>query len=236
LKPYEIDLAYIHNQAFGDLARAASEEVLHQLKKRQIENASVIDLGCGSGILAKILTQAGHDVLGIDISSAMLKIAKANAPIAIFKRTSLFRAALHRCDVVVSVGECINYLFDQHNLENVEKLFKRIFTSLNQEGFFLLDFATPRCSEGKVFTQAKDWTVLVDKKINGETLTRAITIFRRDGTNFRRTQETHQVHLYEPETIKKLLTKTGFRVRKIRGYANQQFAKGVVGFLGLRRQ
>src|SRR5262249_16291619 len=115
-----------------------------------------------------------------------------------------------------------------------EDLFKRIYASLNRGGFFLFDFATPRCPTGKLFTQANDWTVLVDKKIEGDVLTRAITIYRRHGNHFRRTEETHSVQLYAPETIKRLLTKAGFRAKRIRGYGNKPFTKGVAGFLAVK--
>ena len=35
----------------------------------------MIDLGCGSGILSRLVSEAGYDVLGLDISEAMVKLA-----------------------------------------------------------------------------------------------------------------------------------------------------------------
>ncbi len=40
----------------------------------------IIDIGCGSGRDAKILSSMGADVLGIDFCSNIIDIAKINAP------------------------------------------------------------------------------------------------------------------------------------------------------------
>jgi len=44
--------------------------------------ARVLDLGCGTGSLAVLLAQAGHEVTGIDTSAQMLALARAKAAAA----------------------------------------------------------------------------------------------------------------------------------------------------------
>lgn len=41
--------------------------------------AAIVDLGCGTGSLAVLLAQAGHDVRGVDLSPRMVAAAKAKA-------------------------------------------------------------------------------------------------------------------------------------------------------------
>ena len=41
--------------------------------------ARILDLGCGTGSLAVLLAQAGHEVAGIDTSEEMLALARAKA-------------------------------------------------------------------------------------------------------------------------------------------------------------
>jgi 2-polyprenyl-3-methyl-5-hydroxy-6-metoxy-1,4-benzoquinol methylase len=41
--------------------------------------ASVVDLGCGTGSLAVLLAQAGHQVSGVDLSSRMIATAEGKA-------------------------------------------------------------------------------------------------------------------------------------------------------------
>jgi SAM-dependent methyltransferase len=40
---------------------------------------TVVDLGCGTGSLAVLLAEAGHDVCGIDLSTRMLDVARKKA-------------------------------------------------------------------------------------------------------------------------------------------------------------
>jgi ubiquinone/menaquinone biosynthesis C-methylase UbiE len=43
------------------------------------DNATILDAGCGAGVpSAKLLVQAGFEVIGVDFSANMLKIAKKN--------------------------------------------------------------------------------------------------------------------------------------------------------------
>src|SRR4051794_25093950 len=72
---YREDLAYIHDAGFGGIATSAAPVLRDALRRRGIVSGLVIDLGCGSGILSEAMSAAGHDVLGIDISGAMLALA-----------------------------------------------------------------------------------------------------------------------------------------------------------------
>ena len=51
------------------------------------EKARILDLGCGTGIpIAKLLSDKGFSLLGIDRSEKLLKVAQENVPNAIFQR------------------------------------------------------------------------------------------------------------------------------------------------------
>jgi 2-polyprenyl-3-methyl-5-hydroxy-6-metoxy-1,4-benzoquinol methylase len=57
--------------------------------------ARVLDVGCGTGLpTARQLTDAGHLVLGIDLSSGMLELARKNVPAASAEFRQLDVAAL----------------------------------------------------------------------------------------------------------------------------------------------
>jgi Methyltransferase domain len=68
-------LARIHHEAFGDLARGAAPAIVGHLRRAGLPRGLVVDLGCGSGILARHLVKSGYDVLGVDPSPEMLRIA-----------------------------------------------------------------------------------------------------------------------------------------------------------------
>lgn len=53
------------------------------------ENALVIDVGCGTGIVTKYIQSKGIRVSGIDLSSSMLEIARKNHPEIEFKQEDI---------------------------------------------------------------------------------------------------------------------------------------------------
>ncbi len=57
---------------------------------KQDAGRSGVDLGCGSGLWAKELTEARHRVLGTDISGSMIDIARRRVQEAEFQIGSLF--------------------------------------------------------------------------------------------------------------------------------------------------
>ena len=92
-------------KGFGDFAKNSAPSLLRVLRKTAITTGLVIDLGCGSGIWARELSRAGYDVLGIDISPAMIEIARKRAPQGEFRAESLLKAKLPECDAVTSLGD-----------------------------------------------------------------------------------------------------------------------------------
>ena len=89
---YTPDLAYIHDVGFRDYALKSAPGILAILKHHHLFTGLIVDLGCGSGLSAQVLHQAGYQVLGIDISEAMIAIAKTRAPMVEFRIESFFTA------------------------------------------------------------------------------------------------------------------------------------------------
>jgi len=146
---YREDLAYIHDVGFGHLAKNAAQVLLDALRWSSRDKGQVVDLCCGSGLLARELTAAGYEVLGIDISEALLDIAKERVPSAHFRQESIWKAQLPPCVAVAAIGECFNYLFDEYNTEQVLcELLHRIHEALEPGGLLLFDVAESRCVPG----------------------------------------------------------------------------------------
>jgi len=53
-----------------------SEYVISLLKEEKIKDGLVLDLGCGTGKMTRLLANAGYDMIGIDNSEDMLEIAR----------------------------------------------------------------------------------------------------------------------------------------------------------------
>jgi SAM-dependent methyltransferase len=233
---YKDDLAYIHDVGFGDFAKNAAPGLLEILRQNGIHKGLVVDLGCGSGIWVRELSRAGYDVLGIDISPAMIEIARKRVPSARFQTASLLRAKLPECDAVTSVGECLNYLFDQSNsVGQLRRLFHRVYAALKPGGVFIFDIAEPGRGEGprQTHREGKDWAVLVevDEDTRTNRLTRRIASFLKVGALYRRDEEVHRLQLYRRSEVAKELRDVGFRVRTVREYGHQRMIQGCVGFV-----
>jgi len=240
---YRDDLAYIHDAGFGGVALAAAPVLLYALRHQRILGGLVVDLGCGSGLLARAVSDAGFDVLGIDISEAMAALARKRVPHGQFRVESLLTAQLPPCVAVTAVGECLNYLFDEGNsLPALARLFRRAYHALAPGGLFLLDVAGPGRVPGpgprRIFAEGDDWAVLAvnEEDRRHEILTRRITSFRRVGDLYRRDQEVHRQRLLKRHELAGRLRKTGFRVRILAGYGPLRFGPGQYGLLARKPQ
>lgn len=233
---YAPDLAATHHESFGHFARAAAPVVVGELRSRGFRRGLVVDLGCGSGILAREMTDAGYDVLGVDISRDMVRLARRHAPKATFSVGSLLDVELPECAAVTAVGECFNYAFDSRaGLVQVGGLFRRINTALEPDGFLLFDVAgRGRGGPGgltEVFHDRDDWSLHFVARERGRTLTREMTLFRKVGKTYRRSDERHVLRLYEPAEISGRLRAAAFDVRRLYGYGDLRFPPGLSGFL-----
>ena len=234
-KAYKDDLAYIHDVGFGEFAKTATPSLLKMLRANGIDKGLVVDLGCGSGIWARELARAGYDVLGIDISPAMIEIARKRVPQATFRVGSLLRVKIPRCAAVTSLGECVNYLFDEtNNMSQLRRLFNRVHSALQPGGLFIFDIAQPGRGKGPAqkHRRGKDWAVLleVDEDYETNRLTRRIVSFRKQGDLYRRDEEVHRLQLYKGSDVAQALREAGFRVRSLRSYGEQKMIGGCVAF------
>lgn len=233
---YERDLAYIHDVGFGAFARDSAPGLLEMMKRAGIEAGRVVDLGCGSGIWARGLVDAGYDVTGIDISPAMIDLARKRIPQADFHVASCLRYKLPNCRAVTALGEVLNYQFDKRSdLTTLERLFQRVHAALEPGGLFIFDVAEPGRNKGpsQRFWETDDWTILVEYEHDEERkrLTRRIVSFRRSGKAYRRQQEIHRLQLYQRTEIAKSLRSVGFRVRRVREFGKFRFPSAWIGFV-----
>jgi cyclopropane fatty-acyl-phospholipid synthase-like methyltransferase len=96
---------YPHDKAFGvvrsgydrltelytkERARFGNWEEIEAFVSGLPEGAKVLDGGCGTGLpVARFLVQSGFDVVGIDISEAMVATAQKNVPGATFRQMNM---------------------------------------------------------------------------------------------------------------------------------------------------
>jgi len=237
---YAEDLAYIHSAGFSGFSRAASPAILELLHDAGIDTGLIVDLGCGAGALARVLSSTGYDVLGIDVSDSMLAIARRAAPRARFARGAASTARLPACDAVIAMGEVVSYAAPgRRRPPRMRRLFTRVARAVRSGGLFVFDLIvddSPPMTY-RTWHAGRDWAVLVDATERTSTVERRITTFRapRPGAAYVRRFEHHVVGVYARAEIVRDLRVAGFSVRCLDRYGAAVLPPRRVAFVARRK-
>jgi SAM-dependent methyltransferase len=209
---YKTDVAWIHHVGFGDFARSAGAEVLKILRRGAIRGGTLVDMGCGSGIFAAMAERAGFHVVGVDISPAMVALARRESTNSQFIQSSLDKFSVPPCDVVTALGEPFNYGAERR-LSDLRRLFVRIARGLRPGGMFLFDlilhegepmnYRSWRAGDGWTIL----WEVFEDRKRRN--LVRHNITFRTVQGRIRRGEERHTVQLFKRKEVEQALRAAG---------------------------
>lgn len=237
MNDYHDDLARIHHEGHSELARSAATAVVRHLRRAGIHRGLVVDLGYGSGILARHLLESGYDVLGVEPSRAMLQIAKRVAPTARFIQSRAEEVTLPRCVAVLATGEALTYLPARVNpIAHLRRHIHRVSAGLVSGGLFIFD----AIEEGnapmtyRTWRAAHDWAVLADvaEDRRRHVVCRRITTFARVNAAYRRAYTVHRVGVYDRKAVLRDLRARGFVARTLRSYGATPLAPRRVVFLG----
>ncbi len=237
---YGADLAHIHHVGFGDFAAAAAGEFANLLTRSRITSGHVLDLGCGSGILARELTALGYDVTGVDTSADMLALAATTAPRAAFVQGDIREMPLPRCRAAFAIGEAFAYLPSAtRRPPSLRSAFARVAHAVEPGGLFVFDLITAGGGPLMAYRSwhaGSDWAVLVDVREDrtARIVQRQITAFRRNGDGYQRTDERHAVGVYARSDVEAWLSAAGFRVRMRRQYGRVALPPRRLGFVARR--
>ncbi len=239
---YGHDLAEIHHRHFGMLARAGAKLLRERLQGVDPASGSILELGCGSGISGALLVAAGHRVEGVDISPAMLTIARRHAPGVQLRTGSAWTCELGEAQsrlAVTAFGEVLNYTAEESRPrpEALRSRCREIFECLRPGGLFVFDLSGPGRS-GATGRRLGVWehedaiVYLEETEIDKEQrLTRDIHSFLRAGALHRRHREKHCLALHEAPVVESMLLDIGFEVERLDGYGDFSFGPGWAGFV-----
>lgn len=197
-----------------------AEYLTELLREYDIEDGLVLDLGCGTGSLTEILATKGYDMIGADGSAEMLEIAmekKAQSGHDILYLLQDMREfeLYGTVRAVVSVCDCVNYITDEKELEQV---FRLVNNYLDPEGIFIFDFNTEYkykeiLGEQTIAEDREDCSFIwdnyyyEDESMNEYELT--LFIKEQDSNLYRKYQEMHYQKAYTLDAMRELIEWSG---------------------------
>ena len=150
-----------YERCAADYDAARQQEAFPQLallSRRLADGASVLDIGCGAGVpVARALSER-YTVTGVDISGAMIKLARHNVPQATFLEADIMALDFpaDSFEAVVSFYAIFHIPREEH-----AELFRRIYDWLRPGGYLLASLAfhdEPQYIEKDFFGAQMAWS------------------------------------------------------------------------------
>lgn len=194
------------------------ENILAVFHRYQIpENAMVLDLGCGTGKMARRLAGKGYEITAIDNSMDMLEVAASEEDDGIlYVLQDMVSLELPKqVDAVVSICDCMNYILEKEELKEV---FKRVRRFLKEDGVFMFDmnshYKYKKVLACNTFAEDREdasfiWDNFYDEEDRINEYQLSLFIQNEQGT-YNKYEELHLQKAYEEEEIRTLLLEAGF--------------------------
>lgn len=209
-----------------------SHYLISLLEEYGVSQGLVLELGCGTGKMTRLLAQAGYDMIGVDCSEEMLQLAKenqwnidGNEPGNDGESTSDILYLLQdmrefelygTVKAVVCICDSLNYILEEKDLLTT---FQLVNNYLDPGGVFIFDMNTmykyrELLGENTICENREEgsfiWENFYDEEeqINQYDLTLFI---REQGEQdlFRKFEETHLQRGYDLKKVQELLEEAG---------------------------
>lgn len=215
--------ANYYNLFYKDKAYdAEAKYVVDLILKFKPDAKTILDVGCGTGKHAYLMSQLGFQVEGIDQSEKMLEAAKANFPELKFYQGDGRNFKLdHKFDVVTSLFHVASY---QKLNDDMNHYMSTINRHINTDGLFIFDFwYGPGVLEDKPIVRVKrleDENIKVTRIAEPELhlnenlvdVNYEVIIEDKKSGQFERVIETHHVRYFFLPEIQLFMQSHGFEI------------------------
>lgn len=213
------DFASVYDTFMDETPYEAWADFLHELLKNDgICDGIVLDLGCGTGSLTRLLAEKGYDMIGVDYSPQMLQIAMEkedeNSSILYLLQDMREFELYGTVAAVISVCDSVNYIIEPEDLLEV---FRLVNNYLDPKGLFIFDFNTDYkyrqvIGDAVIAENRDDCSFIWDNYYDEESRINEydLTIFVREQEDlFRKFEEVHYQRGYTLSEMKELLAQAG---------------------------
>lgn len=192
--------------------------ILNIFKEYKIDkDAQVLDLGCGTGKMARKLAREGYQITAVDNSMDMLEIAASEEDdhILYVLQDMVSLELPQQVDAAVSICDCMNYILEE---EDLKEAFRRVREFLKEDGVFVFDmnshYKYKEILECNTFAEDREdasfiWDNFYDEEERINEYQLSLFIQNEQGT-YNKYEELHLQKAYEQEEVVSFLYEAGF--------------------------
>ena len=210
------------------------EQLLQWLKRKNYAPKNSLDLGCGTGVLCRILQSEGIRAAGMDFSSGMIDIARQDSPEIPYEVADMITYRPEKqFDLVTCTGDALNHIRD---LNDIQKIFQNVYAYTSPGGYFVFDIlnehevSTSEPFEMDFTDKIRVWFQMTrpeEKQVNLK-----IRVFEDGKEQF---EENIRETVHDPEVICNLLKQAGFQVEKCADRLLEDSGRGTTWFVVARK-
>ena len=210
------------------------EQLLQWLKRRKLTPKNSLDLGCGTGVLCRILQGEGVQAAGMDFSVGMIDIARQDSPEIPYEVADMITYRPEtKFDLVTCTGDALNHI---RELENIEKIFQNVYAYTSPGGYFIFDIlneqevSTSEPFEMDFTDKIRVWFQMTrpeEKQVNLK-----IRVFEDGREQF---EENIRETIHDPKIICNLLCQAGFLVEQCADRLLEDSGRGTTWFVVARK-
>lgn len=193
-----------------------SRYLISLLNEYHVSEGLILELGCGTGKMTRLLSEAGYDMIGVDNSEEMLQEAMEQPHEGILYLCQDMREfeLYGTVAAVVSICDSMNYILKEEELLEV---FKLVNNYLDPGGVFIFDLNTlykyrELLGDCTICENRDEGSFIWENYYDEESGINEyeLTFFIREPSGlYEKYEETHFQRGYELKTVKRLLKQAG---------------------------
>ena len=198
--------------------REWGEYLIDLLKEYEINDGLLLDLGCGTGTMTEILSEAGYDMIGVDNADEMLNIAiskrEQSGHDILYLNQDMREFELYgTVRGIVSICDSINYITEEDDLLQV---FQLVNNYLDIGGLFIFDLNTEykyrQIGDATIAENREEGSFIWENNYYEEDMINEydLTLFiRGEDGRYDRYMENHLQRAYPLDRVKELIEEAG---------------------------
>jgi len=201
-----------------------AEYIQKILKHHGITDGLMLDLGCGTGSLTRIMSEKGYDMIGVDNAGEMLAVAlekeRERPRNILYLLQDMCEFELYgTVNAVISICDCMNYVVEPEDLLQV---FQLVNNYLEPKGIFIFDMNTlykykEILGATTIAENREEGSFIWENFYNEEEKINEydLSIFIPEGELYRKYEEVHYQRAYTIEEVVELIERSGLKLLHI---------------------